>query len=145
MGRDGQAGEGGAAAVGDGGPETRRGGRSAGVVGGLDVLVLRLSSLGDVVLAGAVTGSLGRVGFVTEPQYMDVVSRFAGVEAVYVPSDTLPDGVRRVDLQHQPKSRWFGGARVERQDLRRWGRVWWKGPPGDPVVERYARDRKSVV
>jgi hypothetical protein len=104
----------------------------------LDALVLRLSSLGDVVLAGRVTGGLGRVGFVTEPRYTEIVSRFTGVEAVFHPGDTLPEGIRRIDLQGAPKSRWFGAdRRVARHDLRRWGRVWWKGAPGPPVAERY--------
>lgn len=102
-------------------------------------LVLRLSSLGDVVLAASVTGALGDVGFVTDPRYHDLVRRFPGVVAVYGP-DAVPAGVPLVDLHNSPRSRRLPAvARVERQDLRRWAHVWFKGPPADRVVDRYAR------
>lgn len=106
----------------------------------LDHLVLRYSSLGDVVLAASITGALGRVGFVTGPAYQELVARFPGVVAVFGPEDTLPAEVPLIDLHHNLRSaRVRASARVERQDWRRWAHVWFKGPPADRVIDRYAR------
>lgn len=102
-------------------------------------VVIRYSSLGDVVLAAAVTGALAPVTFVTHARYHDLVRRFPGVVAVLGPDDPLPAG-RVVDLHNNLRSRRHrADRRVERQDLRRRLRVWAKQPPADPVLDRYAR------
>lgn len=103
-------------------------------------VVVRYSSLGDVVLAAAITGGLGGVAFVTHRRYHELVRRFPGVVAVLGPDDPLPAGARVVDLHHNLRSlRLRADARVERQDLRRRLRVWVKTAPADPVLARYAR------
>ena len=45
-------------------------------------LVVRFGSLGDVVLAGAVTGALAPVVFVTKPQWAEVAAALPGVQQV---------------------------------------------------------------
>lgn len=102
--------------------------------------LVRRSSLGDVVLAGAVTKALGDVIFVTQPRYHALVARFEGVRGVLAPRDRLPEGVRVVDL-HGDWRPWRAraDARVDAQRWRRHVRVLFKGPPADAVVERYAR------
>jgi ADP-heptose:LPS heptosyltransferase len=111
-------------------------------------LVIRLSSLGDVVLCGAVTGQLGDVVFLTHRRWAPVARRLKGVERVVVfGEDPIPSGIQRViDLQASPRSlrvrRGLGVpvSVVARHDLRRRLRVWTKGvSPPPPVVERYAR------
>ncbi|MES2643270.1 MAG: glycosyltransferase family 9 protein [Myxococcota bacterium] len=103
-------------------------------------VVIRYSSLGDIVLAGAVTAALGNVWFLTLPRYHDLARRLDGVVGVLAPGDPLPVGARVIDLQHNLRSlRVPAHARVERQDLRRRARVWWKAPPADPVLTRYGR------
>jgi len=105
----------------------------------VNALVVRLSSLGDVVLAAAVTGALGEVGFVTDRRYHPLVTRFPGVVRAYAPDEVLP-ALPLYDLQHHWKTRRYRATRrVERQDLRRRLRVWAKTAPADPVVERYGR------
>ncbi len=102
-------------------------------------VVVRWSSLGDVILAGSVTGALTPVTFVTLPRYADLARRLPGVVAVLGPGDALPAG-RVVDLHHNLRSlRIRADARVERQDWRRRARVWFKSAPADPVVVRYGR------
>jgi ADP-heptose:LPS heptosyltransferase len=123
--------------------------RSAGGIGdggGRLTAVVRFSSLGDVVLAGAVTGALGRVVFVTLPRYRDVAARLPGVERVVAwGQDPLPRVARVVDLHASPHSRWaclrMGAptSRVARHDVARRLRVAFKvGGPPPPVVARYA-------
>ncbi len=103
-------------------------------------VLVRYSSLGDVILAGAVTAALGDVAFLTLPRYHDIARRLRGVTRVLAPGDPLPAGARVVDLHHNLRSlRVRADVRVERQDLRRRARVWFKAPPADPVVARYAR------
>lgn len=103
-------------------------------------VVVRYSSLGDIVLAGAVTAALGNTWFLTLPRYHDLARRLDGVVGVLAPGDPLPVGARVIDLHHNLRSlRVPAHARVERQDLRRRARVWWKAPPADPVLVRYAR------
>lgn len=109
----------------------------------VDRLVVRFSSLGDVVLTGAITAALGTTtGFLTLPRYADLAARLPGVTRVFVPGDTLPQ-VPVIDLHNSPRSRslTFGrpARRVERQDLRRRLRVLLKTAPADSVLERYAR------
>lgn len=100
--------------------------------------LIRYSSLGDIVLAASIVAPLGEVAFLTLPRYHDLVRRIPGVTRVLSPGDR-PVG-RVVDLHHNLRSlRVRADVRVERQDLRRRARVWWKGPPADPVLERYGR------
>jgi hypothetical protein len=102
--------------------------------------LVRRSSLGDVVLAGAITGPLGDVVFVTQRRYHGLVRRFHGVRAVLGPEDPLPSGARVVDL-HGDWRPWraHADARVDAQRWRRHARVLFKATPADAVVERYAR------
>lgn len=104
-------------------------------------LVVRLSSLGDVVLASSVTGALGDVVFLTKPRYADLVRRFPGVVEVRTPGDPLPSVDRVVDLQSSPWtwSKWPLASRVDMVRWRRWSRVAFKSPSRIPlVVDRYA-------
>ena len=104
-------------------------------------LLVRLSSLGDVVLASSVTASLAPVTFFTKPRYADLVARFEGVEAVVTRIEDLGSYERVVDLQSSPWtwSRWPGAERVAMHRLRRWARVALKRPGPIPrVVDRYA-------
>ncbi|MFZ5481923.1 MAG: glycosyltransferase family 9 protein [Myxococcota bacterium] len=103
------------------------------------ISVIRFSSLGDVVLASAITGALGEVCFVTHRRYHALVKRFPGVADVRGPGDALPAG-RVIDLHNNLRSRRTrADVRVERQDWRRRARVWFKAAPADPVLERYGR------
>ncbi|MDP6933188.1 MAG: glycosyltransferase family 9 protein [Myxococcota bacterium] len=119
----------------------------------MSTYVLRLSSLGDVVLAGSVTGPLARkqgegLRFVTRARYAEIAAALEGVESVVrYELDGLPRGRDHqvVDLHASPRSRaWClrSGARVSRVrrfDMRRRIRVWAKwGAPPPLVVERYA-------
>ncbi len=118
-----------------------------------DTLVVRLSSMGDVVLAGAVTGGLGGVVFLTRAAWVPLAARLPGVREVVAWEDVDADRVRLpqtweriVDLHASPRSRRLCASlqgpvqRVERWDLRRRLRVWLKtGAPPPLVVERYAR------
>ncbi len=107
--------------------------------------VLRLSSLGDVVLASSVTGPLGQVAFITQPRFHGLVERFQGVQRVLGPEDRAALS-RVVDLQSSPRSRAICAGlrapvrRVEMHRLARWSRVAWKRPERIPrVIDRYAR------
>ncbi len=112
----------------------------------MDTLVIRFSSLGDIVLAGAVTGGLGPVTFLTHARYAELAARLPGVRRVLRHGeDPLPRGFDRVvDLHASPRSRLLarrlGGPvrRVRRHDLARRARVAFKRPPAPPVVRRYA-------
>jgi ADP-heptose:LPS heptosyltransferase len=113
-----------------------------------DALVIRFSSLGDIVLAGAVTGALGRVTFLTHPRYRTLAALLPGVEQVLCSGeDPLPRRARQiVDLHSSLRSRQIclqvrgPVRRVRRHDLRRRLRVTLKaGAPPPPVTERYAR------
>lgn len=114
----------------------------------MGTLVIRLSSLGDVVLAGAVTGGLGPVTFLTKAAYAPVAAALPGVRDVWVYGQPSPHAAyeRVVDLHASLRSRRISAGRkgpvrrVQRYDLRRRLRVWFKGPPpAQSVVERYAR------
>jgi ADP-heptose:LPS heptosyltransferase len=101
--------------------------------------VIRFSSLGDVVLTAAITGALGEVAFRTLPRYADLVRRFPGVIRVLDP-DEAPIGGAVIDLHNNLRSRRFSAdRRLAREDWRRRARVWFKGRPATPLVERYAR------
>ena len=77
-------------------------------------LVIRFSSLGDVVLASSVTAELGEVIFVTHQRYAELAARFPGVQAVVglYPGESvkscgarIPEVDRIVDLHASPRSR----------------------------------------
>jgi len=107
-------------------------------------VVVRWSSLGDVVLAGAVTGALSPVVFVTKARWAPIARRLPGVVEVRVwPRDPFPARGRVIDLHHNPRSVWLTLGRkvrrVRRHDLVRRLRVWRKGPPAPRVVDRYAQ------
>jgi heptosyltransferase-2 len=109
----------------------------------IERIVVRFSSMGDVVLAGAVCSAFGGgTGFLTLPRYAELAARLIGVEHVFTPGDVLPD-VPIIDLQNSVRSRWLlrgrSVVRVDRQDLRRRLRVAFKTAPGDRVIDRYAR------
>ncbi len=109
----------------------------------IDRLLIRYSSLGDIVLLGAVTTAFGGgTGILTLPRYVDLARRLHGVAAVYTPDDPLPD-VPIIDLHGSLRSRraTLGRSvrRLDRQDLRRRARVAFKTAPPERVVDRYAR------
>ncbi len=104
-------------------------------------LVIRLSSLGDVVLASSITAALAPVVFFTKPRYAELVRRFPGVEVVVSRREDLPAVDRVVDLQSSPWTwlRWPTAERVRMHRWARWRRVALKsGGPIPLVVERYA-------
>ncbi len=115
-------------------------------------LVIRFSSLGDVVLTGAVTGQLAPVALLTRAAWAPVAACLPGVSQVYTWEDvkggrqTLARRwARIVDLHASPRSRRLCAglqgpvSRVDRWDLRRRTRVWFKaGAPPPLVIERYA-------
>lgn len=117
----------------------------------MSTLVIRYSSMGDVVLAGAVTQALAPVTFLTHPAWVELAAALPGVERVLA-SDRVTAAELAgpwsavVDLQASPRSRRdaarAGGPlrRVERHDLRRRLRVWLKvGAPPPRVTDRYAQ------
>ena len=104
-------------------------------------LVIRLSSLGDVVLASSVTAALAPVVFLTRPRYAGLVARFEGVVQVATSPAELPPVDRLVDLQSSPWTwtRFPGAERVAMHRWARWLRVALKRPGPIPlVVDRYA-------
>lgn len=116
-------------------------------------LVVRFSSLGDVVLCGAVTAALEPVIFVTQQRYAAVAARLPGVQQVVGLGDgesvgslaaRLPRHGRRIDLHRSLRSKALalrlGGVWdvVQTQRLRRYLRVAFKARPADPVIRRYA-------
>lgn len=119
----------------------------------LPTLVVRFSSLGDVILCGAVTGALEPVVFVTRDRYAAVARRLPGVvevvglkdgEGIGSLASRLPPHGRRVDLHRSLRS-WMLGLRLggawdalDSQRLRRHLRVAFKADPALPVVQRYA-------
>ena len=112
-------------------------------------LVIRFSSLGDIVLAGAVTAALGDVEFLTLKRYADLAARLPGVNVVHTWEElgrASTEGFDRIiDLHASPRSRWataFRTAkvrRIERYDLRRRARPSLKVSPPPAVIERYAK------
>lgn len=120
----------------------------------MSTLVLRFSSLGDVLLCAGVTGALGSVVFGTSARYAPLVARFPGVravvglepgEGVWAYTRRLPPVEAVVDLHGSARSRavcaLLPGAvrRVRRERARRWARVALKlEVPAAPVVQRYA-------
>jgi ADP-heptose:LPS heptosyltransferase len=121
----------------------------------LATLVVRFSSLGDIVLTAGVTGGLGEVVYLTLERYSGLVGRFAGVvevvglrpgESVGSVLQRLPPVHACVDLQGSPRSRWLCARlgvptrRVPRASLTRRSRVAFKWPCSIPLlVDRFAQ------
>ena len=109
----------------------------------MSVTLIRLSSLGDVVLTGAVTAQLGNVQFITKRNYVEIAERISGVSSVFTP-DCLPQSNLTIDLQNSFLSRNLARQmraptrRVRRWDWTRRSRVWFKTAPAPLVVQRYA-------
>jgi ADP-heptose:LPS heptosyltransferase len=109
-------------------------------------VLLRRSSLGDVVLLGAVTGALGDdVTVVTDARFVDVACRLNGVTKVVPWPDSpggLPDG-RLIDLQANARSRRLmkdnEGVTLNKRSIRRRARLISKRlEPRPTVPEIYA-------
>jgi heptosyltransferase II len=104
-------------------------------------LVIRFSSFGDIVLAGAVTGALAPVRFLTLRRYVPLAASLPGVvEAVAWEDWKARDGSDRViDLHGSWRShRVRATSRVRRFDARRRLRVALKTSPAPRVIDRYA-------
>jgi len=117
-------------------------------------VLLRRSSLGDVVLLGAVTGSVpGPVTVVTAPTWAPLAASLAGVDRVVSwPREARPadlartiGGGRWVDLQDSVRSRWLcmvagqPTARVHKRSVaRRLRLLGVPVPPRPPVGDLYA-------
>jgi ADP-heptose:LPS heptosyltransferase len=100
--------------------------------------LIRFSSLGDVVLAGAVASALGDVCFLTNPRYAGLVARFDGVRQVCTDASRLPEGPV-YDLHNNLRSRRVRARRrVKHHRFQRWQQVALKRPRLVPsVLERY--------
>ena len=99
----------------------------------MNTIVIRLSSLGDVVLAGSITEKLAPVTFITKKQYHPIAKQLAGVTTVLSPGDTLPTQAKKVvDLQRNVTSRRLAKAinaptfAVDKRRWQQWQRVIWK-------------------
>lgn len=116
----------------------------------MSVTVLRLSSLGDVVLTGAITASIGEVQLITSERYREIAERLVGVRSVHAPTQ-LPNSSLTIDLQNTLQSRIITQKlraptkRVRRWDWTRRSRVWFKTHPAPLVVERYAQAAEVSV
>jgi heptosyltransferase-2 len=112
----------------------------------VQTLVIRFSSLGDIVLAGSVTGALAPVSFLTHARYSELAAALPGVTEVicWGEDPVLGPYKRIVDLHGSPRSRWTamrlkGKIRtLPRQSLERRMRVWFKRKkPPLQLVDRY--------
>ena len=114
----------------------------------MSTVVIRFSSLGDIVLAGAVTGALEPVVFLTLERYAEVAQHLPGVVEVRTweayGRRALADATRIIDLHASPRSRIATAftavptRRVQRHDLSRRMRVAFKSAPPPRVIDRYA-------
>ena len=114
----------------------------------MSILVIRFSSVGDIVLAGAVTRALGPVSFLTLERYSELAALLPGVTEVRTWESmgrSSADGFDTiVDLHCSPRSRWttLGNPatvhRIARHDLKRRARVHFKTGPAPSVLQRYA-------
>ena len=111
-------------------------------------MVIRFSSVGDIVLCGAVTEALAPVIFVTKPEYRTLAAALPGVSQVLCPpQDNLPRQVEKIiDLHSNWRSFQIRKKvrapvySVQRHDLKRRLRVWLKvGHPPPSVISRYAK------
>jgi len=109
-------------------------------------VLLRRSSLGDVVLLGSITAAVPRpVRVVTDPRYMGVAARLRGVDEVIRWGDPVPSG-RVVDLQGSLASRRMAAAsrRIRKRSLRRRLWLWWGGPAPRPDVPHLYAEAAGV-
>ncbi len=114
----------------------------------MSTLVIRFSSVGDIVLAGAVTRALAPVRFLTLERYAELAALLPGVTEVRTwetwGRSALDDTAVAIDLHASPRSRWATlGARatvrrIQRHDLHRRARVHFKTRPAPSVMKRYA-------
>jgi ADP-heptose:LPS heptosyltransferase len=112
-------------------------------------MVIRFSSLGDIVLAGSVTGALEPVVFLTSARYAEIAAALPGVVEVRTWEESgrsALDGVDHIiDLHASLRSRWatFGHTgtvrRAAKHSALRRSRVMFKmGSPPPTVIARYA-------
>jgi len=109
-------------------------------------VVIRLSSLGDIILAGSITKTLGSVCFITEAKYTAVASQLIGVSSVFTPEDRLPlQAARVIDLQGNQRSRKIARSikgtrqRIRKPRWQHWQRIVWKRNISlSTIPERYA-------
>jgi heptosyltransferase II len=121
----------------------------------MSTVVIRFSSLGDIVLAGSVTGPLGPVVFLTLERYADIARELPGVIEVRTweasGRQALDGATRIIDLHASPRSRVataFRGVpihRVQRHDLKRRMRVAFKSRPPTRVIDRYATAAQVAI
>jgi len=113
-----------------------------------ETVVLRMGSMGDIILAAPITRALGPVTFVTHARWADLVRRLPGVVRVVAwPDDPLPVAPDRVvDLQADLRARWLvhtmqpaHATHIHRHDWTRRARVWLGAAPAPRVVHRYAQ------
>ena len=117
----------------------------------MSTVIIRLSSLGDIVLSAAITQALAPVTYITSAPYKELVRQFPGVDAVCVPAeDPLPKSAHRIiDLHANWRSFWIRQnikgptRRIQRHDILRRTRVWFKNDEVPPsVLQRYATAAK---
>ena len=111
-------------------------------------LVIRFSSLGDIVLSGAVTAALGEVEYLTLERYVELAAALPGVTKVWTWEQHGREATagfdRIIDLHSSPRSRWATAfrsgklRRVKRYDITRRARPLLKVDPAPAVIERYA-------
>jgi hypothetical protein len=105
-------------------------------------VLVRRSSLGDVVLLGAITASAPRpVTVVTDAPYVELAARLRGVSAAVAFGDHGSVRGRVVDLQGSLATRraFPGAVRLHKRSLRRRLWLWWGIGEGRPAVpEIYA-------
>jgi ADP-heptose:LPS heptosyltransferase len=119
----------------------------------MNSIVIRLSSLGDVVLAGAITASMAPVTFITKKQYQPIAARLSGVSKVLSPTDPLPVKAPCViDLQGNFKSRKIAKSidapihSITKPRWSQWQRIIWKSNRILPTIpERYAAAAKCNI
>ncbi|MGC6509804.1 MAG: glycosyltransferase family 9 protein [Myxococcota bacterium] len=113
----------------------------------MSTVVIRLSSLGDIVLSASITQALAPVTYITDSKYREIVSHFPGVDTVCVPTeDPLPTTANKiVDLHSNWRSFWIRKRikgpthAIKRFDWLRRKRVWLKTKDVPPsVMMRYA-------
>lgn len=113
----------------------------------MNTVVVRFSSLGDIVLSAGITHALAPVTYVTSSAYRSLVETFPGVDSVCVPSeDPLPVKAKKiVDLHGNWRSFWICKQiqgtthQLKRYDWLRRSRVWFKSKERPPsVLQRYA-------
>jgi len=113
----------------------------------MGTLVIRFSSVGDIVLAGAVTRALTPVTFLTLERYAELAALLPGVAEVRTwetwGRSALNGMATVIDLHASPRSRWatlnanIPVRRVRRHDIKRRSRVFFKTTPGPAVLQRY--------